>query len=213
MKIALFGATGMIGRRILTEALGRAHDVVAVVRDPSRFADRAENLTTAVGDILDPASVASTTAGCDAVVSAFGPRPDQGPGAVARAARSLVEGLRQGGPRRVVFVGGAGSLEVAPGSWLMDIPGFPPAWRPIALDHAHALEVFRKEGDALEWTYFSPAAMIQPGERTGEYRLGADRLIADVQGDSRISAEDYAAALLDELEIPRHVRQRFTIGY
>lgn len=213
MNIALFGASGMIGRRILDEALERGHRVRAIVRDPSRLEGRLDGLTVEVGDILDPASVFARASGCDAVVSAFGVRADQGPGAVARAARALIAGLKDGGPRRLIFVGGSGSLEVAPGTWVLDVPHFPPDLRPIALDHAHAMEVFRKEGQALEWTYFSPAALIHPGERTGRFRLGGDRLVADAQGDSRISAEDYAVALLDELETRRHVRKRFTIGY
>jgi putative NADH-flavin reductase len=212
MKIALFGATGTIGRRILREALGRGHTVTAIARDPSRVTERADGLTAVAGDIHDPVSVAATTAGHDAVVSAFGPSGGEGDGAVAKAARSLIAGL-QAGPKRLVFVGGAGSLEAAPGVRVIDSPGFPPASKGIAQDHADALEVFRKEGAGLEWTYFSPPALIQPGERTGKFRLGGDRLVTDAQGQSRISAEDYAIALVDELEEPKHVRGRFTIGY
>jgi uncharacterized protein len=127
------------------------------------------------------------------------------------ATRSLIVGLKQAGVKRLIEVGGAGSLLVAPNLRLVDAPNFPAEYKQIALTHADALEVLRTSD--LEWTYFSPAAVIQPGERTGKFRLGEDMLVVDEQGNSRISAEDYAIALVDELENPKFIRKRFTIGY
>ncbi|HLZ57791.1 MAG TPA: NAD(P)H-binding protein, partial [Ktedonosporobacter sp.] len=110
-----------------------------------------------------------------------------------------------------IVVGGAGSLEVAPGLHLVDTPDFPAAWKPTALAHRDALEVYRKAN--LDWTYVSPAALIAPGERTGTYRTGTDKLLTDEKGESRISAEDYAIAILDEVEHPHFIRRRFTVAY
>ncbi len=129
------------------------------------------------------------------------------------AARAQIAGLKAAGVKRLIVVGGAGSLEVAPGVQVVDTPEFPAAWKGIALAHRDALEVYRKEGGELEWTYFSPPALIEPGERTGKFRVGSDQLLVDGTGQSQISAEDYAIALLDEVETPRHVRKRFTAAY
>ena len=213
MKIALFGASGTIGQRILREALQRGHTVTAVVRDPSRLTEQHANLTAVSGNVLDPESVAATVAGHDAALSAYGPSGSQGVETVAEAARSLIAGLTKAGVKRLVVVGGAGSLEVAPGVKLIDSPQFPADYKPIAQAHADALDVYRKEGAALNWTNVSPAALIQPGERTGKFRLGGDQFLTDAEGQSRISAEDFAIALLDEVESPRHIRQRFTVAY
>jgi uncharacterized protein len=213
MKIALFGASGTIGRRILAEALSRGHEVTAIVRDPSRLAEQAPRLRKQAGDILDPAGVATAVAGHDAVVSAFGPGGGGSDDLVVEAARSLIAGLTSAGVRRLVFVGGAGSLEVAPGVQLVDTPQFPEAWKGIALAHREAKHALVEGGGDLDWTYFSPPALIEPGERTGTFRLGETALLADSQGQSRISAEDYAIALLDELERPQHIRRQFTAAY
>ena len=213
MKIALFGASGTIGQRILKEVLSRGHHVTAIVRDPSRITESNPNLTVQPGNVLDAESVARGVAGHDAVISAFGPGGSQGASAVIDSVRSLIVGLGKAGVKRLEVVGGAGSLEVAPGLRLVDSPEFPLAWKEIALKHAEALEVLRNEGDNLEWTYVSPAALIQPGERTGKFRIGMDQLLSDGQGQSRISAEDYAIALVDELENRQHVRARFTVAY
>ena len=128
------------------------------------------------------------------------------------AAHALMEGLRKAGTRRLLVVGGAGSLEVAPGKLLMDTPEFPAAWKSLAKSAADALAVYRRE-KVLEWTYLSPAGFIEPGDRTGKYRTGDDTLVTDGQGKSFISMEDYAVAVVDELEKPRHVRKRFTVAY
>jgi putative NADH-flavin reductase len=213
MKIAIFGAGGSIGRRIVSEALRRGHTITTVVRDRSRAEGVDARLAVREGDVLDPAAVAAAVAGHDAVISAVGPGPGPGtdPRMLVAAARSLVAGLPRAGVRRLVVVNGAGSLEVAPGKQLLDEPDFPLASRPFALAHRDALEVYRAAD--LDWTCLSPANIIEPGTRTGRYRTGADTVITDERGESRISTEDFAVALLDELEEPKFIRQRFTVAY
>jgi putative NADH-flavin reductase len=216
MKIALFGATGNVGRRVAAEALRRGHQVVGVVRDPAAVAPPEAGVPLLKGDATKAESIASLVHGADAVVSAISPRPNArglaAPSLVDNA-RAMIGGLRRTGVKRVLFVGGAGSLEVAPGQQLVDQPGFPEAYKAEALEGRRALEVWRTEGDGLDWTFLSPAAEIAPGERTGHYRTTGDRLLSDAGGRSFITFEDYAVAVLDELERPRHVGQRFGVAY
>ncbi len=208
MKVVLYGASGMIGSRILNELMTRGHHVTAVARNPDKI--QASGATVLKGDVTDAASVAATAQGHDAAISAYAP-PSSQPALVLDATRALLAGLEQAGVKRLLIVGGAGSLEVAPGLQLVDAPNFPEAWKPIALAHRDVLPVL--QASSLDWTYQSPAAFIQPGERTGSFRLGARQLIADAKGESRISAEDFAVAMVDELEHPRHLRQQFTAAY
>jgi putative NADH-flavin reductase len=216
MRIVVFGATGNVGRRVVTEALGRGHEVVGVVRDPSAVQSPDAGATLVRGDATSAESVAEVVRGADAVISAISPRPN-GRGLPAPKlvdnARALIAGLKQAGVRRVLFVGGAGSLEVAPGQALMDQPGFPDAYRPEAEEGRDALAVWRGEADGLDWTYVSPAAEIGPGERRGSYRTTGDAFLADSEGRSFITFDDYAVALLDEVETPRHVARRFGVAY
>ena len=207
MKIALFGATGLIGSRILAEALRRGLRVTVVARDPSKIKPSA-GVEVVRGDASDAASVARAVKGHDAVLSAVGGTVEVG----RDAAAALPAGLAQAGVKRLLFVGGAGSLEVAPGVQLMDAPDFPAEWKGYARAHGDALQTLRRS-EGIEWTSLSPAAMITPGERTGHYRVGGDQLLTDAAGESRISAEDYAVAFLDELENPSHLRRRFTVAY
>jgi hypothetical protein len=209
MKVVLFGASGMIGSRVLDELVRRGHSVVAVVRHPEKVKP-GQGVTIVQGDVTDPAGVAAAAKGADAAVSAYSP-PRTDPGMVSDAARSLIAGLSEAGVKRLIFVGGAGSLEVAPGVQLVDTPSFPPAWMAIALAHRDVLPVLKASD--LDWSYFSPAALIEPGQRTGKFRLGGTRLVANDHGESKISVEDYAIALVDELENPRYLRQQFTVGY
>jgi uncharacterized protein len=213
----IFGGSGMIGQRAVREALGRGHKVTVVVRDPAKVTERHPNLTVATGDVTDPAAVEKLAAGADAVISAVGPIsvPGGEPGATfAPVAKGLTEGLRAlgAGAPRLVVVGGAGSLKLPSGERLVDAPGFPDAYKPSALAHADFLDILRGVDD-VEWSFFSPASEIAPGERTGKFRLGGDDLVADADGKSFITAEDYAVALIDEAANPKHVHARFTIGY
>jgi putative NADH-flavin reductase len=212
MKIVLFGASGTIGSRIAREALARGHDVTAVVRDPAGVPAGGEHLGAEGGDVTNAADVARVARGAEAIVSAVAPTGGQPLSMLTDAARALIAGARQAGVKRLVVVGGAGSLEAPEGGRVMDRPAFPDAWKPIAQAHADALELYRTGGRGLDWTYLSPAAIVEPGVRTGRYRTGEDRLVVDNQGSSHISAEDFAVALVDELERQAHPGRRFTVA-
>jgi uncharacterized protein len=209
MKVVIFGASGMIGSRILNELLNRGHHVTAVVRDTSRVEHRS-GLVVEKGNVLDPGSVAVLSSGSQAAISAYGPGSED-TAKLLKATGCLITGLAKVQVPRFIMVGGAGSLEVAPGVQLIDAPNFPPAYKSIALAHRDALEILKKS--ELTWTSVSPAAFIEPGARTGHFRLGTDQLLTDKNGESRISAEDFAVAVVNELENPRHPHQRFTVAY
>jgi putative NADH-flavin reductase len=211
LKIALFGATGMIGSRIAEEAARRGHQVTALARNPERVPAGVANLQAAKADLLDAASVGAAVRGHDVVASAYAP-PHGDVAALTKATLALVEGVRAAGLKRLVVVGGAGSLEVAPGKQLVDTEGFPDAYKAVALAHRDAFNSYRTVTD-LDWTFFAPAALIAPGERTGKFRTGTNTLLGDAEGNSRISAEDYAIAFVDELEQGRFVRQIATVAY
>lgn len=212
MNIALIGATGFIGSALLAEALARGHRVTALVSRPER-APAHPNLTAVAVDVQDRTALAATLAGHDAVISAFsGHAQTDVQDYYVKGVRSIVAAVKQAGIARLLMVGGAGSLEVAPGVQVVDAPDFPPQWKGSALGARDALALLRAETQ-LDWTMLSPAALIAPGERTGVFRIGADRLLVDEHGDSRISVEDYALAMIDELERPAHARSRFTVAY
>ncbi|MEV0091460.1 NAD(P)-dependent oxidoreductase [Streptomyces sp. NPDC050738] len=214
MKILLFGATGMVGSRITAEAVRRGHTVTAATRSGRSPEGTTEGLTLVTADASDPARVAELAEGHDVVASALAPpRDGSAPsGPFVAANKALIEGVRASGVPRLIVVGGAGSLEVAPGVQLVTTPGFPDAVKPEALAHGDVLDLYRTVDD-LDWTYISPAALIQPGDRTGSYRLGGDQLLADAEGNSHISAEDYAVAFVDELEMPTHPKSRICVAY
>ena len=216
MKILLNGATGNVGRSVVTEALNRRHQINGVVRDPQAVSSPDPRVTLRRGDATDRRSVASLASDVDAVVSAISPRPNArglaAPTLVA-AARAVIAGLRDAGTKRVIAVGGAGSLEVAPGKALVDQPDFPDAYKPEALDGRESLKIYRDEGGSLDWTLISPAIEIGPGERKGRYRTTADTVLMDASGKSFITFEDLAVAILDELEIPKHIGRRFGVAY
>jgi putative NADH-flavin reductase len=209
MHIALYGATGKSGSRILTELLSRGHQVTAIARDPVKLAAQ-PGLTVVEGDVSSASGIATKIKGADAVVSAYGPPADD-TDQLLPVTEHFIKAVREAGILRFLVVGGAGSLEVAPGVTVIDSGHLPAEWMPIAVSHANALKLLQKSD--INWTYFSPAGFFVPGERTGKFRLGTNQLIANEQGDSRISLEDYAIALVDELEKPQHERARFTIGY
>ena len=211
MKIVVFGASGRIGRAITEEALTRRHYVTGVSRRANRMGLTHPRLTTLRGDAADPASVAVVAAGHDAAVVAVGPAPGGEDGVFAAVARAMLVGLPMAIVKRVVILGGAGSLAVASGGRLVDTPEFPADWKRNALGQAAALDIYRLAD--LDWTYLSPAALLEPGERTGHYRIGGDQVLVDNQGNSRITIPDYAMALVDEVEQAAHVRQRITVAY
>jgi uncharacterized protein len=216
MKLVIFGATGNIGSRIAQEALNRGHEVTGVVRDPGAVESPDPRIRLVKGDATRADDVARAAKGADAVVSAISPRPNArglpAPSLQANA-RALIDGLRSAGVKRVLYVGGASSLEVAPGQALADQPDFPAIYRDEAREGREALAVWRNEADGLDWTYLSPAIEIGPGKRTGKYRTTDDRILADSAGKSFISFDDYAVALLDELERPHHIGRRFGVAY
>jgi hypothetical protein len=207
MNVVLYGATGRVGRRVLSELLARGHRVTAVCRHP---VDLPEIVETKTDDLSDANRIAEIIRGADAVVSAYAAPREEREQMLGVTAREI-EAVKKAGNPRLIVVGGAGSLEVRPGVTVLDSGTLPEAWKPSAAAHAKALKVLRDSD--IPWTYFSPAFYFEPGERTGKFRLGGDSLVADENGNSRISMEDYAIALVDELEKPAHVRARFTIGY
>jgi len=201
-RIALIGASGNVGTRILQELVSRNHQVTAIVRDPSKVPAKT-GVTAVQGDVADPAGLAKLLEGHDAVISSVR-FLDSDPGA-------LIGAVRASGVKRYLVVGGAASLLVAPGQPLFDQPSFPEAYKPEA-GAGIAFKKALQQADDLEWTFLSPSAVFVPGERTGKFRLGSDELLVSDKG-STVSFEDYAVALVDELERPAHVRQRFTVGY
>ncbi|WP_067825831.1 NAD(P)-dependent oxidoreductase [Nocardia inohanensis] len=212
MRITIFGASGGVGSRTVREAVARGHEVVAVARNSAGLAGLPEAAEVRTGDVSDPQQVAAISAGSDVVISATRPVAGQ-ENELVRAAVGLLEGLADS-EIRLLVVGGAGSLTVpGTGKTVIEQPGFPADWVPIADACNRQLAVFQDSGPGVDWAYVSPAAMLEPGERTGSYRLGADELIADDEGNSAISMEDLAVALVDEAERPKHHRTRFTVGY
>jgi putative NADH-flavin reductase len=202
MKVALIGASGQAGSRLLAELSRRGHQVTALARNPEKIA-RLPGVTAKAVDANDKAALAASLAGHDAVISSVhfsASNPD-----------ILIGAVRAAGVKRYFVVGGAGSLEVAPGVKLIDTPEFPEIYKKESSAGGVFLERLRATPD-LEWTFLSPSALFVAGERTGKFRLGEDQLLVGEKG-STVSFEDYAIAAVDELEAPKHVRKRFTIGY
>jgi putative NADH-flavin reductase len=213
MKIAVIGATGFVGSAIVQEALERGHEVTAIVRNPDKLTPHV-NLHPKQGDVYNEGEVVRLVAGHDAVISAFNPgwtNPDIYSQQI-KGTQTIIDGVKKAGVKRLLFVGGAGSLEVKPGVQSVDLPEFPAEYKQGALATREALNLLRKEPN-LDWSFLSPSADLFPGQRTGKFRLGTDQLLADSQGKSRISVEDYAMAMIDEVEKPKHICRRFTVGY
>lgn len=220
MKVALLAATGRAGSAVLAELVNRGHEVIAVARNLDKLPNDLPASVTPVKDDLDDADrLAGVIAGADAVVSAFGPSStderyttdqeftDQLVGVTERA----IAAVRQSGAARLIVVGGAGSLFFSPGVTVLDSGYWPQPYVPIAKSHVKAFAALKASD--INWTYFSPPMSITPGERTGKFKLGGDDIVKDADGKNHISFEDYAVALVDELEKPAHERARFTIGY
>ncbi|WP_286914112.1 MULTISPECIES: NAD(P)-dependent oxidoreductase [unclassified Pseudomonas] len=202
-KIAIIGATGRAGSQLLEEALRRGHSVLAIARDPSRLQGRA-GVTVQALDVTDSAALQKALAGVDAVLSAAH--------FATIEPHAIIEPVKRAGVKRLLVVGGAGSLLLPSGHRVIDSPDFPEAYKAEASAGARFLEQLRQEQN-LDWTFLSPSAEFVEGERTGHYTLGKDHLLIGADGKSWISFADYAIAMIDELEKPAHSRQRFTVGY
>lgn len=213
MKVALIGATGFVGSHILTEALSRKHEVTAIVRRTERLPVRV-GLVAKKGDILKTGELTPLLAGHEAVIAAYNPDKDVADvyEAMVGGAKAIIAATKEAGVKRLLVVGGAGSLEIAPGKQVVDQPGFPAEWKAGALGTREFLSLLRAEPE-LDWTFLTPAQMLQPGQRTGRFRLGGDQVMVDTEGQCRISVEDYAVAMIDELEKPKHIRKRFCVAY
>lgn len=203
MKIAVIGASGNAGSRITAELAHRGHTVTAIARHPERIASLA-NVFPTKGDAMDEAGLARLLRGHDAAVSSIH--------FLASDPGRLIGAAKASGVGRYLVVGGAGSLEVAPGVRLVTTPAFPAQYKAEAEKGATFLDRLRQERE-LDWTFLSPSALFIPGERTGKFRLGTDQLLTGTDGKSWISFEDFAVALADEIERPAHIRKRFTVGY
>jgi putative NADH-flavin reductase len=203
MKIAVIGASGNAGSRISAELARRGHSVTAIARHPEKIAAQA-NVTPTKGDVMDQAGLARLLAGHDAAISSVH--------FLASDPAKLIGAAKESKVGRYLVVGGAGSLEVAPGVRLVTTPGFPVAYKAEAEKGAAFLDLLRAEKE-LNWTFLSPSALFTAGARTGKFRLGIDQLLTAADGKSSISFEDFAVALADEIERPVHIRQRFTVGY
>jgi putative NADH-flavin reductase len=216
MTIALLGAAGRIGAEILEEALRRGHEVTAVVRSPGRIAER-PGLKVAVADAYDAGSVAAAIQGHDAFISAFSPDPGEPfegkPERLRQSHEAILAGVRKAGVRRVILVGGVGSLWAEPGVLVVDSEEYGDHNAGPTRANLAILEGLRANGGDLDWTYVSPPRKIEAGERTGVFRLDKENLIRDADGVSRISRADFAIAVIDELEQGAHVQGRFTAAY
>ncbi|QTK78108.1 NAD(P)-dependent oxidoreductase [Agrobacterium tumefaciens] len=201
-KVALIGASGNAGSRILKELSDRGHEVTAIARHPEKIATLG-GVVAKTGDVFDGEALAALLRGHDAVISSVH--------FTASDPKTLIEAVRASGVPRYLVVGGAGSLEIAPGQRVVDLPDFPAAYKAEATKGAEFLDLLKQE-KKLDWTFLSPSAEFVPGDRTGKFRIGKDSLLSNEAG-SRISFEDYAVALVDEIEKPQHSRQRFTVGY
>lgn len=214
MKIAIIGASGNIGSSITQEALTRGHDVTAIVRQTEKVSKESVSLEVKEGNVEDVEETAALIKGHDAVVVSFSPGwgPDADHNKHVQVARKVLQAAKKAGVNRILNVGGAGSLYAETGIQLVDTPEFPEAWKGGAMAQRDSLKVYQEEKD-LDWTFFSPAVIIEPGERTGKFRYDTEKPVMDERGESRISRQDFAIAVLDELEKPQFIRQRFTIGY
>jgi putative NADH-flavin reductase len=209
MKVVLFGATGKSGSRLLQELVSRGHQVTAVARDVSKL-PASSSVKVQQDDLSDARHTADVVRGADAVISAYAP-PANDTDALIGVTQRQVEAVRKSGVDRLLVVGGAGGLEVAPGVSLIDSGHLPAPYLPIATSHVKALDVLRRSD--VDWTYVAPAAFFEPGTRTGKFRVGKDELVTGANGESRISMEDYAIALVDELENGTNRRKRISVGY
>lgn len=213
-KVAIIGASGFVGTQLTKEALRRGHTVTAIVRNPEKVTIQDPHLSVVKGDVLHADQVEALVKGQDVVLNAYNagwenPRLYED---FIQASKAIQEGTRKAGVKRLLVVGGAGSLEIAPGVQLVDTPEFPAQWKTGAQAARDYLNILKTEKD-LDWTFLSPAIMLHPGERTGAYRTGKDNPVFNDKKESTISVEDLAVALLDAVDKHLHVKERFTVGY
>lgn len=216
MKVAMIGATGIVGRNLLAEAARRSHEITAISRHSDRVPQLA-NVTPVKVDVLDSDALARALAGHEAVISAFSPgRGRTDPDVFdhfVRGHKAIIAGVKASGVKRLLAVGGAASLKVPSGETLLDSPDWPPQFhKPAVLGTRELLYLLKNEPE-LDWVFLSPPTFLEAGTRTGQYRVGKDDLLYAGDGRSHISEEDYAVAMIDELERPQHHRERFTVGY
>ncbi|GAB2540910.1 NAD(P)-dependent oxidoreductase [Spirosoma aerophilum] len=214
MKLALIGASGFVGSALLEEALNRGHEVTAIVRNPEKISTTDDKLTVQKGDAQDPSEVAQLVANHDAVLNAYnaGWTNPNLYNDFLKGSLAIEKGTEESGVKRILIVGGAGSLEIAPGFQLVDSPEFPEAYKAGATAARDYLAGLRKN-TTLDWTYLSPAINLAPGERTGTFRLGTEQPVFDEKGENNVSVKDLAVAALNEIEQPQFIQQRFTLGY
>ncbi|WP_436923450.1 NAD(P)-dependent oxidoreductase [Halosimplex amylolyticum] len=212
MNVLLLGASGTIGQRIAAELLDRDHAVTGSSRSGAVDAVDGEDFEAVAVDATDPEDVADTATDHDAVVSALGPGDDADLDVLVEMAEAVVDGVRDVDTDRLLWVGGAGSLYVDEETQFIETEAFPDELVPLAQAHIDAFEVVREAGD-VEWSYLAPPGIIEPGERTGDYRTVEGELVVDDEGDSYITAEDYAVALADELESADEVHTQLGVGY
>lgn len=213
MKIALIGATGFVGSEVLKEAISRGYEVTAIARSTDKVA-HAAGVTPVAADVLNVDALAAVLSGHDAVVSSYNPGwadPELYNNFI-KGSEAIQEAVNKSGVKRLLVIGGAGSLEIAPGLQLVDTPQFPAEWKTGATAARDYLDIIRKETE-LDWTFLSPAINLHPGERTGNFRLGTDNPVFDENNKSEITAADLAVAVLNELENNAYVKARFTVGY
>lgn len=210
MKIAILGATGWIGSNITAEAKKRGHDVVAIVRNKDKVTT--EDITIRIFDLRNDNNINDVLVDVDVVIASVGGRAVGNHDLVAKTAKRLLEALNNSG-KRLLWVGGAGSLEIAPGVANLTSPNFPAEYKDEAIAQSEALDVFRNSSSSVDWTYISPAALLYPGDSEGIYRIGGDELLTNSQGESKISDTDYAIAVLDEVEKSAHLNQRIGVAY
>ena len=217
MKIALIGATGFVGKAVLEEAINRGHEVIAISRNPQSSGEQNEQVKRIKADVLKPEEVKKAVEGADAVISTYNPgwtNPnihDE----FLEGAQSIQQGVKDAGIKRFLLVGGAGSLFVADGVKLIDTPEFPAEFKAGASAANEYLDILKKEND-LDWTFLSPAIEMHQHNgqvRTGKYRSGLENPVFNAEGRSIISVEDMAIAIIDEIENPKHIKQRFTVAY
>lgn len=209
MKVAIIGASGFIGSAILNEALSRGHDITAIVRNPEKVTVSNPRLNVNKGDVIKEEELVSLLKGNEAVISAYSANDSS---TYVKAITAIINATKKAGITRLLAVSGAGSLEVKPGVQLLDTPEFPAEWKDGATATRDAFDVIKQVTD-LDWSVLSPAMVIEPGPRTGIFRLGKDQVLFNDKGESKISTADFAVALLDELERPAHIKQRFTLAY